>query len=467
MIITRLKLKNYRRYRDIDIEFPTGPIGIVGRNGIGKSTLLEAIGWCMYGGKGRTTQDEIKTTDVDDECFVILEMIINDSTIKIERKITKSGIINAKLFVNNSTRPKIHTPNEVGKYVEKEITKMNSQSFFNTIFAKQKELNVFSDVTNSDRRKIIEKLLGISMIDKAHKNIRVNITDNTKEMDLISEQLKNVDTLNNQLKEKTSEKNQYIKKHKLIKTSVMSAFNFRKKNRGIFEKFDKKYKKYNKYNLIIKTTQEQEKAENNKLKEIKIGISSATKSKNESKDLESSVKNYNTISKKLSTLNTLHTKYVEMEGIMNELNECKSKIDSDCELIATYEKKMNSIKNPIHDMKQIKFILRKLNSTRNENNNRVTTIISLHKNFKFDYNDQKKEQNNLKKLGEKSKCPTCKKILGNNYELLKKNINENMIKINKNIKKYIDEKKDLIDNIGDLDDQIRKNEKLLKNINET
>ena len=74
MIITRLKLKNYRRYRDIDIEFPTGPIGIVGRNGIGKSTLLEAIGWCMYGGKGRTTQDEIKTTDVDDECFVILEM---------------------------------------------------------------------------------------------------------------------------------------------------------------------------------------------------------------------------------------------------------------------------------------------------------------------------------------------------------------------------------------------------------
>ena len=123
MIITRLKLKNYRRYRDIDIEFPTGPIGIVGRNGIGKSTLLEAIGWCMYGGKGRTTQDEIKTTDVDDECFVILEMIINDSTIKIERKITKSGVINAKLFVNNSTQPKIHTPNEVGKYVEKEITK--------------------------------------------------------------------------------------------------------------------------------------------------------------------------------------------------------------------------------------------------------------------------------------------------------------------------------------------------------
>ena len=466
MIITRLKLKNYRRYRDIDIEFPTGPIGIVGRNGIGKSTLLEAIGWCMYGGKGRTTQDEIKTTDVDDECFVILEMIINDSTIKIERKITKSGVINAKLFVNNSTQPKIHTPNEVGKYVEKEITKMNSQSFFNTIFAKQKELNVFSDVTNSYRRKMIEKLLGISMIDKAHNNIRANITDNNKEMDLISGQLKNVDVLNNELEEKISEKNQHIEKHKLIKTSVMSAFNFRKKNKGIFEKFDKKYKKYNKYNLIIKTTQEQEKAENNKLEEIEIDVSSATQSRNELKSLDPSIKNYNMISKKLNTLNTLHTKYVEMGGIMNELNECKSKIDSDCKLIATYEKKIKSIKNPVHEVKQIKSILKKLNSTRDENINKITTIISLHKNCKSSYSDQKKEQNNLKKLGEKSRCPTCKKILGDNYELLMKNINENMKKNKDDMKKYIDEKNELNDNVGDLGDQIRKNEKLLKDIND-
>ena len=199
-------------------------------------------------------------------------------------------------------------------YVEKEITKMNSQSFFNTIFAKQKELNVFSDVTNSYRRKMIEKLLGISMIDKAHNNIRANITDNNKEMDLISGRLKNVDVLNNELEEKISEKNQHIEKHKLIKTNVISALDFRKKNKMIFEKFDKEYKKYNECNLIIKTTQEQKNAENSKLEEIEINISSATQSKDELKDLEPSIKNYNMVSKKLSALNTLHTKYVEMGG---------------------------------------------------------------------------------------------------------------------------------------------------------
>ena len=466
MIITRLKLKNYRRYRDVDIEFPTGPIGIVGRNGIGKSTLLEAIGWCMYGGKVRTRQDEIKTTDVDDECLVILEMIINDSTIKIERKITKSNAIHAKLFVNNSTQPKVHTPNEVGKYVEKEITKMNSKLFFSTIFAKQKELNVFSDMDSADRKQTIEKLLGIGMIDKAHKNIRANITNNLNEMNFILKQLKNPDSLNNDLKEKISEKNLYIKKYKLIKTNVDTAFDSRKKNKMKFEKFDKKYKKYNKYILIVKTTQEKETAENDKLEKIKIDISSATKSKNELKDLEPSKKNYDVISKKLNRLNILHTKYVEMNWMVNELNDYESKIDSDDGLITTYEKKLNSIKNPTHTMQQMKSILKKLNDTLNKKTTKTATIIILHKNCKSSYNDQEKEQTNLKKLGEKSKCPTCKKILGNNYERLMKNINENMIKINNDMEKYINIKNNLNDNIKDLNDQIRENEKLLKNIND-
>ena len=466
MIITRLKLKNYRRYRDVDIEFPTGPIGIVGRNGVGKSTLLEAIGWCMYGGKVRTPQDEIKTTDVDDECLVILEMIINDSTIKIERKITKSGAIHAKLFVNNSTQPKVHTPNEVGKYVEKEITKMNSKLFFSTIFTKQKELNVFSDMDNAERKQTIEKLLGIGMIDKAHKNIRANMNDNINEMDLISGQLKNIDSLNNDLEEKISEKNLHMEKHKQIKTSVVAALDSRKKNKMKFEKFDEKYKKHNKYILIVKTTQEKETAENDKLKKIKIDISSTIKSKNELKDLEPSIKNYDIISKKLNRLNILYAKYVEMNGIMNELNDYESKIDSDGRLIATYEEKLNLIKNPIHNMKQMKSILKKLNDTRNEKTTKTATIISLHKNCKSSYNDQKKEQNNLKKLGEKSKCPTCKKTLGNNYELLMKNINENMIKINNDMENYINIENDLNGDIKDLNDQIRENEKLLKDIND-
>jgi len=43
MIIHSLKLKNYRKFKDDFIEFPEGLFGIVGNNGAGKTSLIEAI----------------------------------------------------------------------------------------------------------------------------------------------------------------------------------------------------------------------------------------------------------------------------------------------------------------------------------------------------------------------------------------------------------------------------------------
>ena len=213
MIIKRLKLKNFRRYRDVEIEFPNGPIGIVGRNGIGKSTILEAIGWALYGQIAvRTNQEGIKTTGVDGKCSVTLEIVINDLAVRIDREISNGGMASAKLFLNNSVQAKIHGSEAVRKYVEKEITRMNSKSFFNSIFAKQKELSVFSDMNTGERKKMIEKLLGIDMIEKAQTNIRRNKRSKSDRVDLISNQFEDIDQIKKQLvnitlkKEKTPTK---------------------------------------------------------------------------------------------------------------------------------------------------------------------------------------------------------------------------------------------------------------------
>ena len=54
MRINRLKLKNYRQFKDVEIEFDRVPEGkdlhiFVGVMGVGKSNLLNAINWCLYG----------------------------------------------------------------------------------------------------------------------------------------------------------------------------------------------------------------------------------------------------------------------------------------------------------------------------------------------------------------------------------------------------------------------------------
>ena len=53
MRLTRVRLRNYRVYEDLDLELPPGLIGVYGSNGSGKSTLCEAIRFALWG-KART-----------------------------------------------------------------------------------------------------------------------------------------------------------------------------------------------------------------------------------------------------------------------------------------------------------------------------------------------------------------------------------------------------------------------------
>src|SRR5581483_6835636 len=62
--LTRVRLRNYRVYEDLDLELPPGLIGVYGANGAGKSTLMEAIRFTLYG-RARTANDEIRTSGVN------------------------------------------------------------------------------------------------------------------------------------------------------------------------------------------------------------------------------------------------------------------------------------------------------------------------------------------------------------------------------------------------------------------
>jgi len=43
-----LTLHNYRKFQHAEINFPDGITAIIGNNGSGKSTIIEAIGWAIY-----------------------------------------------------------------------------------------------------------------------------------------------------------------------------------------------------------------------------------------------------------------------------------------------------------------------------------------------------------------------------------------------------------------------------------
>ena len=49
MIIERLVLKNFKRFKVEEIHFKDGITGILGNNGTGKSSIVQAIFFALYG----------------------------------------------------------------------------------------------------------------------------------------------------------------------------------------------------------------------------------------------------------------------------------------------------------------------------------------------------------------------------------------------------------------------------------
>ncbi len=172
MKILRLRLQNYRRHRDVEMEFPDGVIAIVGRNGSGKTSLLEAVAFAMYGTQATRTAKALLRNDQappGDPLRVELDAELAGQAMTVIRELRgaqQTGV--ATLIVDGHT---IVAP-QAGSFeaVTAEITQrlgLDRDTFFTTVFAQQKDLSRLADKSKGDRKKMVLGMLGIDALDAA------------------------------------------------------------------------------------------------------------------------------------------------------------------------------------------------------------------------------------------------------------------------------------------------------------
>jgi exonuclease SbcC len=167
--LTRIRLRNYRVYDDLDLELPPGLIGVYGANGAGKSTLMEAIRFTLYG-RARTANDEIRTSGVNADCVAEVEFEHEGHLYVVRRTI--SG-------VNSTVKAQAHADGlqvaegvrDTARYV-RSILGMDDGAFRASVFAEQKQIASFSGQTPAERRKLVLQLLGITPVDAAKDQAR-------------------------------------------------------------------------------------------------------------------------------------------------------------------------------------------------------------------------------------------------------------------------------------------------------
>jgi exonuclease SbcC len=186
MRLTRLRLRNYRVYEDLDLELPPGLIGVYGPNGGGKSTLVESVRFCLYG-RARTSNDEIRTSGVNADCVAEVEFEHEGHLYVVRRTI--SG-------VNSTVKAQAHADGmqvaegvrDTARYV-RSILGMDDAAFRASVFAEQKQIASFSGQTPAERRKLVLQLLGITPVDtakdQARKDGRMAMEQYTRARDLL------------------------------------------------------------------------------------------------------------------------------------------------------------------------------------------------------------------------------------------------------------------------------------------
>ncbi len=179
MILQRLKIENFKRLREVDIEFPSiGIIGVVGTNGAGKSTLFEAMLWALFrpNAIGVDNRDVVPRRSVGLTTKVELTVETGDNVYTIARslRITAGGSqrVEASIFRGDETDPVVTGANPVSDYIRTTLLRMTPQSFTTTFFTRQKELAFFGDVGDTERRKEMQRLLDLDAIERAQGKLR-------------------------------------------------------------------------------------------------------------------------------------------------------------------------------------------------------------------------------------------------------------------------------------------------------
>ncbi len=203
MRLISLKLKNFRQHADSEIFFQNGVTAVVGDNGTGKSTLLEAISWAIYGTDAvRNTKDTIiwnkaaKYANSGEKAKVRVELVfsLENETYKVVRELVK-----AELYHGSSQTPIAISQGEVTKKLIS-ILGMTRQEFFNTYFTGQKELNFLANMPPAEKKLFINKILDYEKIRTARDKVRVDKNNLDREMTVMRQGLEDIDSLKEEKK---------------------------------------------------------------------------------------------------------------------------------------------------------------------------------------------------------------------------------------------------------------------------
>ena len=249
---------------------------IIGTNGAGKSTILDALTFVLFNKPFRKiNKSQLLNSMNEKDCSVEIDFTIGSTDWFIRRGM-KPNIF--EIHRNGQMLNQSSSVNDQQKWLEQNVLKMNYKSFTQIVILGSSAFVPFMQLTGSTRREVIEDLLDIKIFSAMNNIIRdkiKNIRDEVKTLELKKESLndkvemqenfieelenrskKNISDKKGKIKSLTVEADTHIEHNQLIESNVEDLLKEQEKVTGAASKLKKlnnlKGKLSNKVSTITK-----------------------------------------------------------------------------------------------------------------------------------------------------------------------------------------------------------------------
>ena len=204
MIIESMVMKNFKSHRNSKIEFNTGISIIMGGNGAGKSSILEAVSFVLFKQHSGKKIEQLITIG-QTKMSVELEFISNGRKYRVLRQRSKN-VSKAKIEIleGGAFQPLSSGDKQVTDEVQG-LLEMDGDLFLNAVYVRQGEIANLVDKTPAEKKQVIGKLLGIESLEKAWKNMLPLMNRYEMKKVKLEGKLESLDGLNDEIRSKKAE----------------------------------------------------------------------------------------------------------------------------------------------------------------------------------------------------------------------------------------------------------------------
>jgi DNA repair protein SbcC/Rad50 len=170
--LVTLKLTGYRQFLEPTVlHFPDGLSGICGPNGVGKSKLIEAIGYALYGAvspvlpKGDKVSDLPSRANTTGQAVARVELLLE---VRGQRYEIIRSRREATIRLHGTAEPLASGAKAVTSKVI-ELLHLSPAAYYGTFVAQQKEVAGLQTLSSDERKRLVNRLIGIEQVEHALK----------------------------------------------------------------------------------------------------------------------------------------------------------------------------------------------------------------------------------------------------------------------------------------------------------